>query len=65
MTSKRRVWGIRVDASTPEIVEAIAHDHACYRVCPHTKELEGAAGVMLDKIASGELKVVEGKARSS
>ena len=29
---------------------------------PIPRELVGAAGVMLDKIASGELKVVEGKA---
>lgn len=57
MTSKRRVFAVRVDASTPRAVEQVAFDLQCYRVCPHTRKLVGAAGVLMDKIASGEFVV--------
>lgn len=60
MTSTRRVFAIRVDITTPEIIEDIAASYGCFRVQPHTRDLVGAAGVMLDRIASGRLKVVPG-----
>lgn len=56
--SRRRVFAVRVDIDTPAAVEEIAAQHGCYRVAPHTRELVGAAGVMLDRIAAGKLLVV-------
>jgi hypothetical protein len=56
--SRRRVFAVRVDIDTPAAVEEIAAQHGCYRVAPHTRELVGAAGVMLDRIADGRLLVV-------
>ena len=53
----RRVFACRVDVSTPEIVEALAKDLGCLRI-DGSGELVGACGVMLDRIASGQLKVV-------
>jgi hypothetical protein len=58
MASKRRIFACRVDISTPRAVEQVAFDLQCYRVDPHTKKLVGAAGVLMDKIATGEFKVV-------
>ena len=55
--SGRRVFACRVDISTPEIVEAMAKDLGCLRVNGEG-ELVGAAGVLLDRIAQGRLKVI-------
>ena len=54
---RRRMFAVRVDVSTPEIVEALAHDLGCYRI-NGAGQLKGAIGVMLDRIARGALKVV-------
>ena len=54
----RRVFACRVAAETPAIVEALAKELGCLRV-NGDGELVGACGVMLDRIASGQLKVVE------
>ena len=55
---KRRAWGIRVDDSTPATIEAIAAKLECWRVDPQTRQLIGAAGVLMDRIAAGEFKIV-------
>ena len=54
---KRRVFAVRVDELTPQIVDGIARELGCLRITGHGV-LQGAAGVMLDRIARGELKVV-------
>ena len=59
-TSGRRVFACRVDVSTPEIVEAIARDLGCLRVNGEGK-LVGAAGILLDRIAQGQLQVIAAK----
>jgi hypothetical protein len=53
----RRVFACRVDVATPAAVEALALELGCLRVSGDG-ELVGACGVMLDRIASGQLKVV-------
>ena len=53
----RRVFACRVAVETPAIVEALAKELGCLRV-DGSGELVGACGVMLDRIASGQLKVV-------
>jgi len=53
----RRVFACRVAVETPAIVEALAAQLGCLRV-NGDGELVGACGVMLDRIASGELVVV-------
>ena len=53
----RRVFACRVDVATPAIVEALAKELGCLRV-DGSGDLVGACGVMLDRIASGRLKVV-------
>lgn len=57
--SGRRVFACRVDNATPGVIESIAFEFGCYRVCPHTRELVGAAGVMMDRIAAGQLSIVK------
>jgi hypothetical protein len=47
-----------VAVETPAAVEALAKELGCLRV-NGDGELVGACGVMLDRIASGQLKVVE------
>jgi hypothetical protein len=47
-----------VAVETPAIVEALAKELGCLRV-DGSGELVGACGVMLDRIASGELTVVK------
>lgn len=54
----RRVFACRVAVETPAIVEALAKELGCLRV-NGDGELTGACGVMLDRIASGQLKVVK------
>ena len=53
----RRVFACRVAVGTPAIVEALAKELGCLRI-DGEGELVGACGVMLDRIASGQLKVV-------
>jgi len=57
-TTGRRVFACRVAAGTPASVEALAKELGCLRV-NGDGELVGACGVLLDRIASGKLKVVE------
>lgn len=57
----RRVFACRVAVETPATVEALAKELGCLRVNGEG-ELVGACGVMLDRIASGQLKVVPGDA---
>jgi hypothetical protein len=53
----RRTFAVRVNKSTPEIVEQVAREFGCLRL-NGAGQLTGACGVMLDRIASGALKVV-------
>ena len=55
-SSGRRVFACRVAVETPAAVEAMAKELGCYRI-NNDGELVGACGVMLDRIASGELRV--------
>ena len=59
--SGRRVFACRVAVDTPAVVEALAKELGCLRVSGDG-ELVGACGVMLDRIASGQLKVVQANA---
>ena len=54
----RRVFACRVAVETPAVVEELAKQFGCYRVDQNQK-LVGACGVMLDRIARGELRIVE------
>ena len=54
----RRVFAVRVDVPTPEIIDSIAMELKCCRITGDGY-LKGATGVMLDRIARGELKVVK------
>ena len=56
-TTGRRVFACRVAVETPAIVEALAQELGCLRVNGEG-ELVGACGVMLDRIASGQLMVI-------
>jgi len=53
----RRVFACRVAVETPAVVEALAKNLGCLRV-NGDGDLVGACGVMLDRIASGQLKIV-------
>lgn len=55
-TKKRRVFAVRVNESTPDTVEQIAKDLGCMRITGEC-QVKGSAGVMLDRIAKGELTV--------
>ena len=57
LATGRRVFACRVAVDTPAVVEALAMELGCLRV-NGDGELPGACGVMLDRIASGQLKVV-------
>ena len=52
----RRVFACRVAVDTPAAVEALAKELGCIRI-NGDGEIVGACGVMLDRIASGQLKV--------
>jgi len=54
----RRVFACRVAATTPAAMDAMAAQFNCLRI-NGDGELVGACGVMLDRIASGQLKIVE------
>ena len=56
-TTGRRVFACRVAVDTPAVVEALAKDLGCIRI-NGDGEIVGACGVMLDRIASGQLKLV-------
>ena len=53
----RRVFACRVDVATPAAVEALAKELGCIRI-NGDGEIVGACGVMLDRIASGQLRVI-------
>ena len=53
----RRVFACRVAVETPAVVEALAKELGCLRI-NGDGDLVGACGVMLDRIASGQLKVI-------
>ena len=53
----RRVFACRVAVGTPAIVEVLAKDLGCIRI-NGDGEIVGACGVMLDRIASGQLMVI-------
>ena len=53
----RRVFACRVAVDTPAIVEALAKELGCIRI-NGDGEIVGACGVMLDRIASGQLRVI-------
>jgi hypothetical protein len=53
----RRVFACRVAVDTPAVVEALAKELGCLRI-NGDGDLVGACGVMLDRIASGQLKVI-------
>lgn len=50
----RRVFACRVDAATPAVMDQLAYDLECYRVGTAGK-LVGATGILMDRIARGEL----------
>lgn len=54
---KRRYFSIRVYESTPHLADEIARELGCLRVTGQGV-IQGSAGVMLDRIARGEFKVV-------
>ena len=53
----RRVFSIRVDQNTPEIIDAIAKDFGCQRIDGFGVK-RGSTGVLLDKIAQKELMII-------
>jgi hypothetical protein len=52
----RKVFACRVAVDTPAAVEGLAKELGCLRV-NGDGEIVGACGVMLDRSASGQLKV--------
>ena len=55
---KRRVYAIRCDETTPDIVDKIAKEFQCLRI-DGEGILKGSTGMLLDLIAAGKLKVVK------
>ena len=53
----RRVFACRVAVETPAVVEALAKELGCIRI-NGDGEIVGACGVMLDRIASWQLRVI-------
>ena len=53
----RRVFACRVAVETPAVVEGLAKELGCIRI-NGDGEIVGACGVMLDRIASGQLRVI-------
>jgi hypothetical protein len=53
----RRVFACRVAVETPAVVEALSKELGCIRI-NGDGEIVGACGVMLDRIASGQLRVI-------
>jgi hypothetical protein len=58
-SSGRRVFACRVAVETPAIIEEIAAEYGCMRI-DGNGDLVGAAGVLLDRIADGRLRIVPG-----
>ena len=56
----RRVFACRVAVETPAVVEALSKELGCIRI-NGDGEIVGACGVMLDRIASGQLMVIPGE----
>ena len=56
----RRAFACRVAVETPTVIEQLAKEFGCLRV-DQNQQLVGACGVMLDRIARGELRVVPAK----
>ena len=54
---QRRLFSTRVDINTPDIVDSMAKKLGCLRI-DGSGNVQGSTGVMLDKIAQGELKIV-------
>jgi len=54
---KRRVFAVRVNTQTPDIVDSIAKDLDCLRITGDGV-VKGATGILLDKIAKGDLVIV-------
>ena len=55
--SDKRLFSCRVDTSTPDIIDDLALQFGCKRITGDGK-LIGSTGVLLDKIAQGELLVI-------
>jgi len=60
MTTDRRVFACRVNVDTPEAMDLIASEFKCYRINGDGKRI-GSVGVLLDKIASGEIDLIHRK----
>jgi hypothetical protein len=54
---KRRIFACRVYVDTPEVVEEIAKEFGCLRI-NGDGVVSGAAGVLLDRIADGSIRLV-------
>jgi hypothetical protein len=54
---KRRLFSIRVDQITPELIDSIAKEFGCKRI-DGKGVIKGSAGVLLDKIAQGRLRII-------
>ena len=50
---------MRVDQITPEVIDSIAKEFGCKRI-DGKGVIKGSAGVLLDKIAQGKLKIIPG-----
>ena len=55
-TTKRRVFAVRVNTETPEILDNLARQYGCFRINGEGI-LVGATGVLLDKIAAGGITI--------
>ncbi len=60
MTTKRRLFACRVYDSTPEAMDLIASEFNCYRINGDGKRVP-SVGVLLDRIASGEIDLINCK----
>lgn len=57
---KRRMFACRVYDSTVEAMDLIAAELDCYRINGDGK-LVGSVGILLDRIASGEIELIQHK----
>lgn len=58
MKNQRRTWAVRVYTTTPDRIDKIAANLGCRRITDEM-EVKGSTGVLLDRIANGELVVVQ------
>ena len=56
----RRLWSTRVDSETPTIIDSIAKDLGFKRI-DGNGDMQGASGVLFDKIAQGHFKIISNK----